>query len=221
MIKLSRGLLVALEGIDGSGKTTLAHLLYQKLTDTGFPAVLTKEPGGTEIGKHIRTILQHFSGTLYPNTEYLLFAADRAQHMQEYIIPALKQNTIVISDRMADSSYAYQGYGRGVDIGMITATNRWVMQGVEPDLVLYLALDPEHAQARRQARGGELHAFDREQREFFERVTEGFQQSFQNRLPVITLDATQHPEALLAQAEAAIHNALQGSLPHGQAETQP
>ena len=115
-----KGTLITFEGIDGSGKSSAARALYDHLKDE-LPVVLTREPGGTELGRVLRTLLQNRTFDLDAKAEYLLFAADRAQHMKEIVLPALAQNKIVISDRMADSSYAYQGSGRGVDPDMINA----------------------------------------------------------------------------------------------------
>src|SRR3972149_5899470 len=123
-------MLITLEGIDGSGKSTLA----KKMADTLHNVVLTKEPGGSALGKKLREILQMQPVPITPIAEFLLFAADRAQHFDEVVIPALEQNKIVISDRMADSSLVYQGYGRGINMENIKLVNKWVMQDITPDI---------------------------------------------------------------------------------------
>src|SRR3990172_1551765 len=123
-----RGLLITLEGIDGSGKSTLANAIVTALTTLGKHVVLTKEPGGTALRTELRAILQTQKNPVCDKAEFLLFAADRSQHFKELIVPALEQGQIVISDRMADSSLAYQGFGRGLDKEMISSINRWAMQ---------------------------------------------------------------------------------------------
>src|SRR5438067_1616217 len=111
----TQGMLITIEGIDGSGKSTLAKNLYQHLIANDVDALLTREPGATPLGKALRTILQEKNVAVCDQAEYLLFAADRAQHFKDTIIPALAKGTVVISDRMADSSLVYQGYGRGLN----------------------------------------------------------------------------------------------------------
>ena len=134
---LQSGLLITIEGIDGSGKSTLAKNLTTYL-QREYETVLTKEPGGSALGKQLRTLLQTQPVPITPLAEYLLFAADRAQHFHEVIIPNLKKGRIIISDRMADSSIVYQGYGRGLDREKIKYVNQWAMQGVQPDITFYV-----------------------------------------------------------------------------------
>src|SRR5438105_480243 len=120
---MRKGLLIAFEGIDGSGKTTAMRTLYEKLRAQGYAVLMTKEPGGTDVGKQLRAMVQSMAGRIAPATEFLLFAADRAEHMHTVIQPALRTGVIVLCDRMADSSIAYQGYGRGIDMQMIRQIN--------------------------------------------------------------------------------------------------
>lgn len=186
----SPGILITLEGIDGSGKTSAAQALYQHLKNL-HPAVLTREPGGTQLGKVLRTLLQERTFDLDPKAEYLLFASDRAQHMQEIVLPALAKGQIVISDRMADSSYAYQGYGRGVTPSMIHQVNRWAMQEREPDLTIYVMISYEEARRRLGVRNEQTTVFEKEQDAFFDRVAKGFEAAFALRSPqslVIRID---------------------------------
>ena len=119
MQQLKHGILIAVEGIDGSGKSSFAKNLTEFFTSHDIATCLTKQPGGTPLGKQLRHILQTQSVPLCSKAEYLLFAADRAQHMHEVIAPALQEKKIVISDRLADSSIIYQGYGRGLEIPTI------------------------------------------------------------------------------------------------------
>jgi dTMP kinase len=166
------GVLITFEGIDGSGKSSAARFLYERIQELR-PALLTKEPGGTELGKHLRTLLQLRTYPVSPEAEFLLFAADRAQHWRECVMPALQEGIVVISDRMADSSLAYQGYGRGVDHAMIESVNRWAMCGMKPDLTIYLKIDYATAMSR---------LADREETTVFDTM-------FATRDNVITVDA--------------------------------
>src|SRR5687767_13565958 len=116
MFQLKRGILIAIEGIDGSGKTTLAKNIFSSLEQRGFNTTLTREPGDSELGKQVRQLVCAQNISISPKAQYLLFAVDRAQHFTERIIPALRNNSIIICDRLSDSSLAYQGYGNGLDI---------------------------------------------------------------------------------------------------------
>lgn len=181
------GVLITFEGIDGSGKSSAARFLYERIRQVR-PAVLTKEPGGTELGKHLRTLLQLRTFAVCSEAEFLLFAADRAQHWREKVLPALQEGSVVISDRMADSSLAYQGYGRGIDHAMIETVNRWAMCGMKPDLTIYLKIDYASAMSRLTNRD-ETTVFEREKEAFFNRIICGFDEMFAQRDNVITVDA--------------------------------
>lgn len=202
----SKGLFIVVEGIDGSGKSLLSKNLAHALEKTGKKVLLTKEPGGSKLGKNLRSILQTQEEPLNSKAEFLLFAADRAQHFQHVIIPALEQGTWVISDRCSDSSLAYQGYGRMLGIEMIASVNKWVMHGIEPDVVLYLKVDIMTAQARINARNLDLTAFEKSTLDFWERVTQGFDTIFKDRSNVVTLDGSQTPEIILKNALATLNN---------------
>lgn len=184
------GRLISIEGIDGSGKSTLTKRLAATLHEKGIITRTTKEPGGTKLGMSLRTILQTKTEPTSPMTEYLLFAADRAQHFDELIIPALQDGILVIADRLADSSLAYQGYGRGLDKTMITSINQWVMQGIAPNLTIYLQIDPKDALKRIEQRGEVLTTFEQEKLGFWQRVSHGYEEIFAQRKNVVTLDAT-------------------------------
>ncbi len=189
-----------LEGIDGSGKSTLMERLSHALSLKGHKIIVTKEPGGTPFGKEIRQLVQHGKHTLSPHAEFLLFAADRAQHIQTVVQPALERGELVLSDRMADSSMAYQGYGRGLDKNMIATINNWAMAGVEPDLILYINIDWQIAWERIHKRGEVLTRFEQEKKDFFERVAQGFDVIFAGRQNVVTLDGALDQQTLFEQA---------------------
>lgn len=147
------GLFIVLEGGEGSGKTTQADRLHQHLSATHH-VVRTRQPGGTLIGQTIRGLLLNSpAGTVSDRTEVLLYAADRAQHVDEVVQPALEAGHIVISDRYVDSSLAYQAAGRGVDGSWIQELSRWATGGLVPDLTVLLDVHPEVGLARAARRG--------------------------------------------------------------------
>jgi len=204
MQQLKRGILIAIEGIDGCGKSTLARALHAACHEYGITTMLTKEPGGSALGKQLRDILQKQDSPLEPKAEYLLFAADRAEHFTKIIIPALRNNQLIISDRMGDSSIAYQGYGRGLDIHMIEHVNTWTMNHIKPDLILYITIDPLIAQERIRTRNEALTRFEQEDTAFIHRLAHGFDTLFKNRKEVITLDGTHSVQQLTQTAFTAI-----------------
>ncbi len=198
MPQLKNGILIAVEGIDGSGKSTLTKSLHQSLLDKDYDTILTKEPGGTPLGNQLRTILQNQEIPPTPKAEYLLFAADRAQHFTTLIIPNLQNNKIIISDRTADSSLAYQGYGRGLKLAMINTINQWAMNGITPHLTIYIKVPVSIALERIKQRK-KLTAFE-QHTEFLERVTHGFETMYTNRNDVIIIDGTQSSETVATKA---------------------
>ena len=195
-----KGFLISIEGIDGSGKTTLASLLYNKLQEQNIDSILTKEPGDTKLGKNLRTILNSDQWTPCDKAEYLLFAADRAQHIEEVVTPALNKGKRVISDRMGDSSVAYQGYGRKLGVPMIESINRWAMNNITPDLIFYIYLDIPTALTRISHRGEKLTSFEQEKKEFWIRTINGFESIFKDRNNVVKLDGTNTAEQLCENA---------------------
>ncbi|MBY0352790.1 dTMP kinase [Candidatus Babeliales bacterium] len=194
------GYFIIIEGIDGCGKSTLARHLAHQIEQLNKAVLLTKEPGGSPLGKSLRSILQTQEEPLCPAAEFLLFAADRAQHFEHVIIPALNKGTVVISDRGADSSLAYQGYGYNLDRSMITSVNQWVMQGIEPDLVLYVKLDVATAKARLAKRNLGLTSFEKRDTLFWQQTALGFDAIFATRTNVVTLDGALDEDKLFAQA---------------------
>lgn len=184
------GKLITFEGIDGCGKSTTAKALYAALAANMQDTVLTKEPGGTPLGVNLRAILQAHRPKVCDLAEYLLFAADRAEHFETLIIPALQRGAWVIADRLADSSLAYQGYGRGLDLAQITAVNSWAMQGIMPNLTVYVAIDLDTAFARVKNRNEALTNFEQEKRAFWQRVMTGYEAIFAQRNNILTVDGT-------------------------------
>ena len=193
------GTLITVEGIDGAGKSTVVAKLGSLLAAAGTTTVTTKEPGGSKLGGVLRQMLQYQEIPIAPRAEYLLFAADRAQHFHEVVIPALQKGSVVISDRMSDSSLAYQGFGRGHDLTIIKIINQWTMQGIEPDLTIYLKIPVSLAYERMHERGVQKTVFESEKREFLERVARGFDQIFATRSNVMMIDATQEQATVVNQ----------------------
>jgi dTMP kinase len=135
---------ISFEGIEGSGKTTQAKQTVRLLQDKGHDCVITREPGGTRIGEKIRAILlDPLSKDMDPLTELLLYTADRAQHIKEYILPFLSDGKIVLCDRYYDATMAYQGFARGLDIGLIEKIHKLLFENLKPDITLLLDLPPE------------------------------------------------------------------------------
>ncbi len=168
---MSKGLFITFEGGDGCGKTTQIKLLDEYLKNKGYKTLLTREPGSVGLGEKVREILLNYDGEVSPVCESFLFLADRAQNVDCIIRPALEEGTIVICDRHTDSSVAYQGYGRGLDIDRINMLNNIATSGLKPDLTIVLDVDVETSQARV---GSEKDRMESAGIEFFERVRQGF-----------------------------------------------
>ncbi len=151
---MTSGKFITFEGPEGSGKSTHIRLLADYLRECGLEVTCTREPGGTPTGEAIRTLLQHNgSGEApVPRTEVLLFLASRAQHVERLIRPALEQGTWVLCDRFDDSTFAYQGYGRGFDLDELRTANRFATHGLKPDLTVLLDVKPETSRARLRVR---------------------------------------------------------------------
>jgi len=170
--KEKRGaLFISFEGIDKGGKTTQSSLLAQYLEKRGYEVVKTFEPGGTRLGMRIKEILLGPSHAKMSKTsELFLYLADRAEHVQKIIKPALERRKIVISDRFADASIAYQGYGRGLEIDWIEELNRVITQGILPDITFLLDITPSLATRR----GEKKDRMEKEQLSFHQRVYQGY-----------------------------------------------
>lgn len=143
-----KGLFITFEGADGCGKTTQLNLLSEYLKEKGYEVVITREPGGKGLGEKIREILLNYDGEVSPNAEAFLFLADRAQNTDVLIKPAVNSGKIVLCDRHTDSSVAYQGYGRGVDINQIRMLNKLATSGLVPDLTFVFDIDVETSMKR-------------------------------------------------------------------------
>lgn len=174
---MKRGCFITLEGMEGCGKSTQIRLLAQALEASSYPVKITRSPGGTPAAERIRTILkQGVEGeNLLPETELLLFGACHAQMTSRLVLPELEKGTILISDRFYDSTTAYQGYARKMDLDLVRSINSFACKSVKPDLTLILDLAPEEGVRRSRKRGGaELDRFDSEKMEFHHAVRNAF-----------------------------------------------
>jgi dTMP kinase len=165
---------ITFEGIDGVGKSTQLDLLQQWLTAAGHDVVRTLEPGGTELGKEIRHLLLHRKGDVAPRSEALLYAADRAHHVATVVRPALAAGKVVLSDRYFDSSVAYQGAARELDVDQVREISLWAVDNLLPDLTILLDLSAEQAMNRRNKTGVEPDRLEQEKVDFFERAREQY-----------------------------------------------
>lgn len=169
-----KGKFISFEGIEGTGKSTQAKLLQQSLLGLGYEVILTEEPGGTLISLRIREILLSVDHTnMKPLTELLLYNAARAQHIEEVILPALNRGAVVITDRFTDSTFAYQGYGRGIDQDLLKSIDRIATNGLRPDMTMLLDLDVETG-LKRNRRINKTDRLELEDVEFHERVRKGY-----------------------------------------------
>ena len=186
---MNKGLFITFEGPDGSGKTTVAKLVVEKLKEQGFDVVHTREPGGIDIAEQIRDVILNPKNTaMDPKTEALLYAASRRQHLVEKVIPAVEQGKIVICERFVDSSLAYQGYGRHLGFDDILSINEFAIGNVFPDLTVYLDVDEEVGLARVNSRNIEKDRLDSESIQFHHLVVEGYKEvlkRFKDRIHVV------------------------------------
>src|SRR3954464_6028533 len=197
--------LVTIEGLDGAGKTTLAAGLAERLPD----AVLLREPGGVEASERIRDLVKDPALTIGPRAEALLYAAARAQLVEERLRPALERGELVLLDRFVDSSLAYQGAGRGLGVDAVRAINDFGTGGLVPDRTLLLSVDAGTRDARQAVRGEAPDRLEREDGAFFAAIAAAYDKlaaSERDRIRVI--DASAAPEAVLADAVGALADLL-------------
>ncbi len=168
---MQQGLFITFEGADGCGKTTQIKLIDEYLRNKDYKTLLTREPGAKGLGEKIREILLNYDGEVSSRCESFLFLADRAQHVDCIIKPALKEGIIVLCDRHTDSTVAYQGYGRGLDIEEIKKLNNLATRGLKPDLTIVFDVDIETSQSRV---GKNKDRMESAGIEFFKKVREGF-----------------------------------------------
>jgi len=203
------GRLITIEGIDGAGKTTLAMGLVEVLRERGLHVELLREPGGVALSERLREVVKDPSLTVGPRAEALIYAAARAQLVEEHLVPLLQAGTWVLLDRFVDSSLAYQGGGRGLGIEEIAELNRFGTAGLVPDRTLYLRVDPQVGRARAGDRGEALDRLEREGEDFFGAIALAYEDLAALEPDRIrAIDAAQAPEVVLADAIGALADLL-------------
>jgi dTMP kinase len=206
---MARGRLITIEGLDGAGKTTQAAGLAAELETRGVPARLLREPGGVEVSERVRELVQDPAHAVTPRAEALLYAAARAQLVEELLAPLLEAGTWVVLDRFVDSSLAYQGGGRGLGVDAVRAVNDFATGGLVPDRTVLLRVDLATGRARQADRGSAPDRLEREDGAFFEavaRVYEELAAAEPDRIRVV--DAERAPEEVLAVVVAAVEDLL-------------
>lgn len=169
-----RGRFITVEGVEGAGKSTLIDALRERLEEAGIEVLVTREPGGTRLGEALRAVLlDNHQQEMVAEAELLMMFAARVQHVRETIGPSLEAGNWVVCDRFTDASYAYQGYGRGLELERIRYLEDWLQDGVRPDLTVLLDLPVEQGLERTGGRGGP-DRFESEGGDFFERVRGGY-----------------------------------------------
>jgi dTMP kinase len=207
------GVFITLEGGEGSGKTTQAVRLCQSLTERGYHVLHTREPGGTLIAERLRSILlERSSEAIAPETETLIILAARRQHADQVIRPALARGTLVVCDRFSDSTMAYQGYARGLDLKILRTMNDWATGGLTPHLTMLFDLPVSAGLMRRRSEAVTQNRLDLEAKRFHTKVRAGFL-ALAKREPrrIKTIDARQSPDAIARQVETLVLDRL-GSL---------
>ena len=198
-MRTGKGLFVTFEGIDGSGKSTQVTSLRRSLEDKGIQVIVIREPGGTRIGEKIRSILLDKANTdMSSRTELMLYEAARSQIVDEVILPSLKEGKVVICDRFFDSTIAYQGYARGVDLEAINLLNQFAAGGLQPDLTFLLDLPVKAALDRIHIRVGEKDRLELEGYAFMENVRSGYLAWAGKNKRIVTLDAMS-PASVMAE----------------------
>lgn len=204
-----QGLFISMEGPDGAGKSTQIELLRGYLADKGYEIVITREPGGTVISEAIRQlILNREYAEMCPNTELLLYAAARAQLVNEVIRPALEAGKAVICDRFVESSVVYQGIARGMGIDTVYAVNEYALEGLRPQLTFFLDLDAEEG-LRRKKKQAELDRMEAAGLEFHQKVAEGYRMlAEREKERIMRISATLPEEDIHAKIVLAIEERI-------------
>jgi dTMP kinase len=211
---MERGALITIEGIDGAGKTTLAAALVTAVRGRGVPIAPFRDPGGVAASERVRALVKDPSLAIGARAEALLYAAARAQLVQEAIAGLLAAGTWVLLDRFVDSSLAYQGAGRELGIDAIAAINAFGTGGLTPDRTLLLQLDPALGRSRARQRGATEERLEREDDAFFARIDAGYGDlAAREPARIRTIDASQAPADVLAAALAALGDLLAAAQP--------
>jgi dTMP kinase len=201
---------ITFEGMDGAGKTTQINLLKKHLEEKGYDVVLTREPGGTEVCEKIRDIIldkDHFG--MNNMCEAFLYAASRAEHVEKVIKPALKAGKIVICDRFVHSSIAYQGYGRGLGKEVVAAINDRAVDGVYPDMTFFMMLPADNVHNRINQSGKDHDRLEKENVEFFERISKGYMELAENEDKSTILNAKDSIESISKNINCVVDNIIE------------
>ncbi len=183
------GKLIVFEGLDGSGTTSQSALLSKRLENRGFSVIQVEEPGGTELGRKVRNLLLEDQGLdINPLSELFLFEVSRAQLVRKKILPALEEGKMVISDRFAISSVAYQGHGRGVPIDQVKKINEMSVEDLEPDVTFFLDINLEERLKRTGDRKPDR--IEKEEKEFYRRVREGYLEEIKSTSNAVVIDGS-------------------------------
>ncbi|AOH52776.1 dTMP kinase [Peribacillus muralis] len=211
---MKRGIFITMEGPEGAGKTTITQMLGKALQEEGYQVLLTREPGGVPISEQIREVILNKKNTaMDPRTEALLYAAARRQHLVEVVKPELDRGGIVLCDRFIDSSLAYQGHARGLDIEEVYSINKFAIGDMMPDVTFFFNIDPEEGLKRIQSNGErEVNRLDLEALDFHEKVCEGYQIIIDRwRERFIIVDAGRSIEEVLEETKAGLIGILKES----------
>ncbi|WP_026735152.1 dTMP kinase [Fischerella sp. PCC 9605] len=205
------GKLIVFEGVEGCGKTTQIQLCSEWLQSLGISILVTREPGGTELGLHLRRLLLDKSPAkpIADRTELLLYAADRSQHVEQELRPNLAAGKIILCDRYIDSTVAYQGYGRGLDMSLIHELNAIATDGLESDITFWLDVDVEVGLARKRRSGDVADRIEQEAIAFHRRIQQGYAQlaaSYPER--IVRVDASASPEVVQKQIQRILTDKL-------------
>jgi dTMP kinase len=206
---MAAGKLITIEGIDGAGKSTLATALVAAIAARGVPAELLREPGGVQLSERIRELVKDPRLAVSPQAEALLYAAARAQLVQQRVRPLLSDGTLVLLDRFVDSSLAYQGAGRALGVEQVRAINLFATGALTPDRTLLLRLDPTTGRARQRTRAEQADRLEREPDGFFATIAAAYDElAAADAQRIRVIDAGRAPEQVLAAALAQIADLL-------------
>ena len=203
------GRLIVFEGVEGCGKTSQIQLCQEWLLSLGVSVVVTREPGGTPLGLDLRRLLLEVENKkIADTTELLLYAADRSQHVEEELKPNLEKGNIILCDRYTDSTIAYQGYGRGLDINLINALNAIATGGLESDITLWLDVDIEVGLSRKRGDNKIADRIELEAIAFHRRVQEGYAQLQASQDKIVRIDASLNKEVVQKMIQTTLSDRL-------------
>ncbi|MEY8736602.1 dTMP kinase [Lactobacillus sp. AN1001] len=204
------GFFITFEGTDGSGKTSVLNAIEAKLKAAKIDYLRTREPGGNRISEQIRNVILDEKFTeMDARTEALLYAAARRQHLVETVLPALEAGKVVLCDRFVDSSLAYQGAGRDIGVAEVKQMNQFATAGLEPDLTIYLAIEPSLGLERiKKNRQDEVNRLDKEALSFYETVYQAYQKLAAENERIVTIDASQKLADVIADVELVLSSKI-------------